>query len=318
MVDQKLDIRKLLPNYWFMILWKDDLQKETFSISDLGVSSRVFSHWKKMNLIPFLKESRNVKLNIVEYFWIRIIHDLRGMGFSIESIEKLKGKLFVPATDEDLTFTKNGVLLPEALAFVKSKEYNEDGIIELIQVHWTEDRGKMVAAMESNVPLFNFIVISTLTSGANLSFVINDQGDFEIYQPSDGNFVEGINQHYDLIIEQFDYAPVLVISLRKYLYDLLSDPTAQDKIEALSVLKPVELEVLSALRQGNVSELKILFDNKSSSKDLVFTYKGVASNEELNRISAMFYGKKHVKLEMKSNDGKTVLYEYQVRKRHKD
>lgn len=301
-----------------MILWKDDLQKETFSISDLGVSSRVFSHWKKMKLIPFIKEARNVKLNIVEYFWIRVIHDLRGIGYSIQSIEKLKSKLFAPAVKEDLTFANTGELLPEALDYIQSRDFDKEGVKEWIKELWATDRAKMVNAMESRVPLFNLLVISMLTDGANLSFVINQKGDFELYQPNPGNFADGVNNHYNLIIEQYDYEPVIIISLRKYLYDILSDPNAQDKIENLDVLKPVELEVLSALRQGNVSELKILFDNKSSSKDLVFTYKGVATNEELNRISAMFYGKKHVKLEMKSNDGKTVLYEYQIRKRHKD
>ena len=63
------DIKKILPDYWAMILLLDNLDQETFSISELGVSSRVFSHWKKMNLIPFRNVGRRVNLNVVEYFW---------------------------------------------------------------------------------------------------------------------------------------------------------------------------------------------------------------------------------------------------------
>ncbi len=312
------DIKKILPDYWAMILLLDNLDQETFSISELGVSSRVFSHWKKMNLIPFRNVGRRVNLNVVEYFWVQVINDLRASGYPIEAIEKLKNELFKVSSQTSLTFNEDRTLTPEAIEYCESKDIDLDDFNEAIKNEWTKQPAKMQAALENNVSLFNLCVIYVLWSGANLSLVINNYGEFELYQPDEAGLINGINQHYSLIIEQFNYEPVLVISFRKYLYKLVEDPSYHQKIEGLNVLKPVELEVLKALRQGTVSELKIMFDKKSDNKDLIFTYKGTATTEELNDIVAMLYNKKHVKLEMKTYDGKTILYEYQFRKRHND
>ena len=64
----------------------DILGQEHFKISDLGVTSRVFSNWKIKNIIPKVDERQWVRLNLFEYFWIQIIFQPSYMFHSIRSV----------------------------------------------------------------------------------------------------------------------------------------------------------------------------------------------------------------------------------------
>ena len=68
----------------------DILGQEHFKISDLGVTSRVFSNWKLKNIIPKVDERQWVRLNLFEYFWIQIIKDFRALGLPLKVDRKGK------------------------------------------------------------------------------------------------------------------------------------------------------------------------------------------------------------------------------------
>ena len=86
----------------------DILGQEHFKISDLGVTSRVFSNWKLKNIIPKVDERQWVRLNLFEYFWIQIIKDLRALGLPLKLIEKVKDQLFFNLTLREVLFDEQG------------------------------------------------------------------------------------------------------------------------------------------------------------------------------------------------------------------
>ena len=86
----------------------DILGQEHFKISDLGVTSRVFSNWKIKNIIPKVDERQWVRLNLFEYFWIQIIKDLRALGLPLKLIEKVKDELFFRLTLREIYFDEKG------------------------------------------------------------------------------------------------------------------------------------------------------------------------------------------------------------------
>ena len=99
---------------------------------------------------------------------------------------------------------------------------------------------------------------------------------------------------------------------------LMSEPTQVSTAQQLGLLNEVELEVVTAMRQNKLKELVITFDPKGDHKDLTYTWKKSIKQEDMENVLNQFLGKKHVSLSMKSNDGKTVQYEYQNRKRIKN
>ena len=90
------------------------------------------------------------------------------------------------------------------------------------------------------------------------------------------------------------------------------------KAQQLGLLNQVESEVIQAMREDNLKELVISFDPKGKHKDLIYTWKESVDQKDMEHVLNQFLGKKHVSLTMKSNDGKTVQYEYQNRKRIKN
>jgi predicted flavoprotein YhiN len=98
----------------------------------------------------------------------------------------------------------------------------------------------------------------------------------------------------------------------------MSEPTQVSTAQQLGLLNEVELEVVTAMRQNKLKDLVITFDPKGNHKDLTYTWEKSINQEDMENVLNQFLGKKHVSLAMKSNDGKTVQYEYQNRKRIKN
>jgi hypothetical protein len=61
--------------------------------------------------------------------------------------------------------------------------------------------------------------------------------------------------------------------------------------------------------------LIISFDPNGEHQDITYVWSKNIKQEDMENVMNQFLGKKHVALTMKSNDGKTVQYEYQNRKR---
>lgn len=96
------------------------LVSERFTISMIdGLSSRVYNHWKKSGLLPLIRSSKIELLSYLEFFWVKIIIQLREFGLSLEKIRYVKNKLF----DYDIRVSK---YYDENLY---SKKYKEQGFI---------------------------------------------------------------------------------------------------------------------------------------------------------------------------------------------
>ncbi len=121
----------------------------------------------------------------------------------------------------------------------------------------------------------------------------------------------------DLLAEN-SYKPVICISLKKYLLQVVTDVKIQPKVKDLHLLEPIEMDVLKAMREGRVKELKIIMGNNTKTKDLIKTYSGEVPMDEAMQIAERFLGKKHVGLEMKSSDGRVVTYSYNSRNIYKN
>jgi len=107
----------------------DILGQEHFKISDLGVTSRVFSNWKIKNIIPKVDERQWVRLNLFEYFWIQIIKDLRALGLPLKLIEKVKDQLFNHLSFKELFFDEQDVFQEEIIRdnkrFITDEEFEQ-------------------------------------------------------------------------------------------------------------------------------------------------------------------------------------------------
>ena len=288
----------------------DILGQEHFKISDLGVTSRVFSNWKLKNIIPKVDERQWVRLNLFEYFWIQIIKDFRALGLPLKLIEKVKDQLFNHLSFKEVFFDEQDVFQEEILR--DNKRFITDEEFEQIKSDMINNRDdeNVSSFLNASVPLFYGIVISVLLDHADIKLTINQDGEV--------GFIQEDLEIGTYVLEAIKTGPLVILSLKRYLYTLMSEPTQVSTAQQLGLLNEVESEVIKAMRENNLKELVINFDPKGNHKDLTYTWEKSIKQEDMENVLNQFLGKKHVSLSMKSNDGKTVQYEYQNRKRIKN
>ena len=288
----------------------DILGQEHFKISDLGVTSRVFSNWKLKNIIPKVDERQWVRLNLFEYFWIQIIKDFRALGLPLKLIEKVKDQLFNHLSFKEVFFDEQDVFQEEILR--DNKRFITDEEFEQIKSDMINNRDdeNVSSFLNASVPLFFFIVANVLLDHADIKLTINQDGKV--------GFIQEDLEIGTYVLEAIKTGPLVILSLKRYLYTLMSEPTQVSTAQQLGLLNEVESEVIKAMRENNLKELVINFDPKGNHKDLTYTWEKSIKQEDMENVLNQFLGKKHVSLSMKSNDGKTVQYEYQNRKRIKN
>jgi hypothetical protein len=288
----------------------DILGQEHFKISDLGVTSRVFSNWKLKNIIPKVDERQWVRLNLFEYFWIQIIKDFRALGLPLKLIEKVKDQLFNHLSFKEVFFDEQDVFQEEILR--DNKRFITDEEFEQIKSDMINNRDdeNVSSFLNASVPLFFFIVANVLLDHADIKLTINQDGEV--------GFIQEDLEIGTYVLEAIKTGPLVILSLKRYLYTLMSEPTQVSTAQQLGLLNEVESEVIKAMRENNLKELVINFDPKGNHKDLTYTWEKSIKQEDMENVLNQFLGKKHVSLSMKSNDGKTVQYEYQNRKRIKN
>ena len=288
----------------------DILGQEHFKISDLGVTSRVFSNWKIKNIIPKVDERQWVRLNLFEYFWIQIIKDLRALGLPLKLIARVKDQLFFRLTFREAFFDDKGVFREESLrdsiGFISDEEY-EQIKSELINNSHDEN---VSSFLNASIPIFYGIVISVLLDHADIKLTIDKDGEIDFIK-EDHKMINEVNK-------AIKTGPLVILSLKRYVYMLMSEPTQVSTAQQLGLLNEVELEVVMAMRKNKLTELVIIFDPKGKHHDLTYKWSKNIVQEDIENVLNQFLGKKHVSLTMTSNDGKTVQYEYQNRKRIKN
>ena len=288
----------------------DILEQEHFKISDLGVTSRVFSNWKIKNIIPKVDERQWVRLNLFEYFWIQIIKDLRALGLPLKLIAQVKDQLFNHLSFKEVFFDEQDVFQEEILR--DNKRFITDEEFEQIKSDMINNRDdeNVSSFLNASVPLFFFIVANVLLDHADIKLTINQDGEIDFIK-EDHKMINEVNK-------AIKTGPLVILSLKRYVYMLMSEPTQVSTAQQLGLLNEVESEVIKAMRENNLKELVINFDPKGNHKDLTYTWEKSIKQEDMENVLNQFLGKSHVSLTMKSNDGKTVQYEYQNRKRIKN
>jgi hypothetical protein len=288
----------------------DILEQEHFKISDLGVTSRVFSNWKNNNIIPTVDERQWVRLNLFEYFWIQIIKDLRALGLPLKLIAQVKDQLFFRLTLKEIYFDEKGDfrddVLRQSAGIISEQEYEQ---FKSNMINNRDDEN-VSSFLNASIPLFFGIVISVLLDHADIKLTIDKDGEIDFIK-EDHKMINEVNK-------AIKTGPLVILSLKRYVYMLMSEPTQVSTAQQLGLLNEVELEVVMAMRQNKLKELVITFDPKGNHQDLTYTWEKSINQEDMENVLNQFLGKKHVSLSMKSNDGKTVQYEYQNRKRIKN
>ena len=284
----------------------DILLEKKFTISDLNLSARVTSHWKKFGIIPG-EDGKWMKLDLFQLIWVEIVKDLREFGMHLPKIKKLMEFILPPISMFDLVD-----VLKENPHFLDSlnNPLVEKGkeLRELIQELFLLDEQTLKSKLKglNTLSLFQLKILLAIVTNLEFSLLVDQDGKSQL-----SLFGESKSSPSNLM----QNSPYITLPLNRYVNKFIVNTASEENLKEYRLLQKDEIKILSQIRRGDLKELKVIFGNDGKSKDIVLICTGSISENELINLAKSLRGRKYSELKLTTRDGNSVHYEYTQRKR---
>jgi hypothetical protein len=233
-------------------------------LSFTGVTPRNFFSWKESGLIEInitdgLKGRKNVKLNLLEYVWVKAIQVMRDFGLSYSLIKDIKAilysSIFRLVEDNILQFE-----LGIKRLFIDEPEKGED-FMTLLRRAMDENIGVEPSIFDKSIEQ------SYLYAIIGSSILLNNNASIIIYR-KDGDFGIGISQQKGTFLPDPENLsmlelPKLTIPIYPLIEGFFNEPKSERIAESFGLINPKEKKVLDAIREKDFLELHIKLDNNN-------------------------------------------------------
>ena len=226
-------------------------------LSITGVSARTYLHWKSKGLISESKtndEQREwVRLNLIDYVWVKIIQIMRDFGVPIETIRQTKDLLFsnfltvlVPDKEDYLNFLRTeSDVDPEKI----------QSISELIDLA-SEAMENNPEEFDVHVTILGSMIIDLLIKDDRGSIIIAKNGkEFDI-----SFFSYKTLDDFKSAIMPLLESPHIQIPIRKLMVDFFDDPKSDKYVDSFELLNFKEKKVIDAIRKKDFKQIIIKQD----------------------------------------------------------
>lgn len=246
------------------------ITEKIMPLSITGVSARNYFNWKKEGLIPESEESTNdtdrswVRLNLIEYVWIKIVQSLREFGVPIDTIRISKTMMFENWIN--ILLNNEGDELEDFIDFLKTETGIKKDKIEAIRSFLIENKQDIL-----NQPK-EFEIFTTLIGGLVSSILLcDDQGSIIITKENgefDVNFFtyKSLDDFKNYVMPLLEN-PHIQIPIKKLIENFFDDEKSEKYIDSFDLLNLKERKVIEAIRKGEFKEIIIKQDFKN--KDII-------------------------------------------------
>ena len=232
-------------------------------LSATGISSWTFFDWKKKGLIPFESENEKdrVKLNLIEYVWLKAIQSLREFGVPYQELSKMKTYLY--DSKIYLEVLKEWPLILES-AKASGMHSSQD----------IENFKKTFEFLNENLNENSAIDNSIMTVFATSVFrmiLMDDEAFLVAFKRNDGEGLMFFMYSFEVLKAIEDetnplYQDHVQIKVLPIIRNLLSEINLEKYAFTLGLLNHDEQRVINAIREGNYSEIII---RKSGEQDMI-------------------------------------------------
>ncbi len=322
--------KDILPQFLAMVKDKNDpqtlinqLRKREFSISEAGISSRVFNFWMQKEIINIPKDysSKWVKLNFVDYVWVCIVRDLRSIGIPTDIIKKIKDQIFVDMTIQFEQLLSEEMLREEYIKYLTAnvrgsnekedskllvekllKELGEKKILDEVKKTWGTSFNQLEYALYTK-QIFNF--------SASLIVVFEARPqENEVNEVSKANHDENIEQVFpklgacliwsDIYSElnpEWDldtwirYVYHILLPVDKYIEEFVTNGKNEIHSKRLGWLSSEEQQLIKLIRTKAPDQIEVkLKNNKIDLIEVVKYHKPELESKLLRHFGMNDYG----------------------------
>ena len=285
------------------------LYEPNMNLSVTGVPARVYFYWKKSGLIESFgaDESKKgwIKINLIEYLWIKVIVILRDYGVPFEKIKETKEIMFsnyfnIILNDKD-----------EYIRRLRENNINEEKINEIILV-MDLIKDEIVNSPEE------FDIYKTLIGNLVIELLLkNDRGYITLSKGEDeydvGYFtIKSISDLEDYVQSFFD-KPCLFIPLRSIIEEFLDDAKTEKIASSINLLDLKEMKVIEAIRKRDFKEIIIKLDGNKKTIVIEIEKDGNILDQKAKEVKRILGLNEYSEVTIKFRNDKNLYFKNKTR-----
>ena len=256
-----------------------ELSKKQFLSRDLGLSARNYQQWKELHITPPaekpVKRSKKrewVKLDFMEFIWMKMVISLRKLGYPYADINKVRNYLFekieldanknIPADNPDIVkhmvdfFSKDK--LPSEVKELMEDFVKNPTFLEKMSALFTTKKSRLEVLLFDAIAHKNMEVgIGFFEGGECTYFNWNMIVMFDHWHPS-------IKK--EDVLNDTIRRPHLYISLTRYIMEFVAEHEKDERELSFAMLNKDEITVLRELRNKDYKNIIINYDKGTDSR----------------------------------------------------
>jgi len=285
------------------------LYEPNMNLSVTGVPARVYFYWKKSGLIESFGEDESkkgwIKINLIEYLWIKIIVILRDYGVPFEKIKETKEIMFSNYLDIILNDKD------EYIRLLRETNKNEEKINETIRV--------MELMKEENISSpEEFEIYHTLIGNLVIELLLqNDRGYITLSKGEDeydvGYFtIKSMSDLEDYVQSFFD-KPCLFIPVRSIIEEFLDDAKTEKIASSINLLDLKEMKVIEAIRKRDFKEIIIKLDGNKKTIVIEIEKDGNILDQKAKEVKRILGLNEYSEVTIKFRNDKNLYFKNKTR-----
>ncbi len=286
------------------------LYEPVMNLSVTGVPARVYFYWKKSGLIDRFPEEKIekgwIKINLIEYLWIKVIVILRDYGVPFEKIKETKELMFMNIFD---------VLSEQKDDYIQFLRDNSNVSEKKIK---TVDKALTLARIEMNNSPEEFQIYHTLLGNLILDLLLrNDKGYITLSKQESeyevGYFSVKSMSEFETFVQPLFDKPCLFVPIRSIIQEFLEDNKTEKIAESISLLNLKEMKVIEAIRNKDFKEIIIKQDGKKESIIIEIEKDGNILDQKAKEVKRILGLNEYSEVTIKFRNDKNLYFKNKTR-----
>ena len=276
----------------------ETIKKRKFTMTDVGISSRLLNLWEKSGLLMERYEERKwKKFNLIEYTWLKIVSEMRRYDLSHEIIRNAKQSLLSENRIDDLP---NKEEIYEAI----KKLAPEDKIDEVHRILESIEIKSQIGNFKFN--LLEMVINYVILLKQNFSLLVNLEGECIPLKYSSIDEYAKYDEFHEFLSGSF-----ISISLTNILKEFLINNEIATARKKISLLSDDESRVIATIRDEKVTSVIITKDD-SEKIDIIEEIRTGRIDKE-TRLMDIILSHGFQTIEIKTQNGAIVHCKNQIK-----
>ena len=221
-----------------------------FDVKNTGVTYKTVNHWDSQNLLVSRRteESKWRKFSFVDFVWLKIVEQFRGIGISIPLLQKVKKEIFHEITTNKIynLFKDNSGLINQ-LPDGRQKD----------QLKVYLDSGKSLN-LTASATVLQFLICETIFDKVPVSLVVFTNGNWYPWYADRPSLYSAEERH------SLTYSTHVTVSITEIIKDFLSSDQSAFLLPKLHILSATETKLLEIIHSGEYESITIHFKDCSA------------------------------------------------------